>query len=166
MQCNTLFVFVGRLDDSSKKVKRAINLVKNIKDIELWIIGDGPDREMYEKYTKELKVEKRVSFLGRKINPYPYMKQADYIILTSDYEGFPVTYLEAITLNKKIITTIPTSDEYINIKDYAYIINKDEDKMIEEVKEILNKKKTKAKIDLAEVQEKRIKKLEGIFTKN
>ena len=163
---NTLFVFVGRLDDSSKKVKRAINLVKNIKDIELWIIGDGPDREMYEKYTKELKVEKRVSFLGRKINPYPYMKQADYIILTSDYEGFPVTYLEAITLNKKIITTIPTSDEYINIKDYAYIINKDEDKMIEEVKEILNKKKTKAKIDLAEVQEKRIKKLEGIFTKN
>ena len=121
---------------------------------------------MYEKYTKELKVEKRVSFLGRKINPYPYMKQADYIILTSDYEGFPVTYLEAITLNKKIITTIPTSDEYIDIKDYAYIISKDEDKMIEEVKNILDKKKNKSKIDLAEVQEKRIKKLEGIFTKN
>ena len=162
----TLFVFVGRLDDSSKKVKRAINLVKNIKDVELWIIGDGPDREMYEKYTKELKLEKRVSFLGKKINPYPYMKQADYIILTSDYEGFPVTYLEAITLDKKIITTIPTSDEYINIKDYAYIISKDENKMVEEVKEILAKKKSKSKINLAEVQEKRIKKLEGIFTKN
>ena len=159
----TLFVFVGRLDDSSKKVKRAINIIKNISDTELWIIGDGPDREMYEKYTKEQKVEKRVSFLGRKMNPYPYMKQADYIILTSDYEGFPVTYLEAITLNKKIITTIPTSDEFINIKDYAYIISKDENKMIEEVKEILNKKKNKAKIDLVEVQEKRIKKLEGIF---
>ena len=162
----TLFVFVGRLDDSSKKVKRAINLVKNIKDVELWIIGDGPDREMYEKYTKELKLEKRVSFLGKKINPYPYMKQADYIILTSDYEGFPVTYLEAITLDKKIITTIPTSDEYINIKDYAYIISKDENKMVEEVKEILAKKKSKSKINLAEIQEKRIKKLEGIFTKN
>lgn len=162
----TLFVFVGRLDDSSKKVKRAINLVKNIKDVELWIIGDGPDREMYEKYTKELKLEKRVSFLGKKINPYPYMKQADYIILTSDYEGFPVTYLEAITLDKKIITTIPTSDEYINIKDYAYIISKDEDKMVEEVKEILAKKKSKSKINLAEIQEKRIKKLESIFTKN
>lgn len=162
----TLFVFVGRLDDSSKKVKRAINLVKNIKDVELWIIGDGPDRKMYEKYTKELKLEKRVSFLGKKINPYPYMKQADYIILTSDYEGFPVTYLEAITLDKKIITTIPTSDEYINIKDYAYIISKDEDKMVEEVKEIFAKKKSKSKINLAEIQEKRIKKLEGIFTKN
>ena len=132
----------------------------------IWIIGDGPDREMYEKYTKELKLEKRVSFLGKKINPYPYMKQADYIILTSDYEGFPVTYLEAITLDKKIITTIPTSDEYINIKDYAYIISKDEDKMVEEVKEILAKKKSKSKINLAEIQEKRIKKLEGIFTKN
>ena len=162
----TLLVFVGRLDDSSKKVKRQINLVKNIKDLELWIIGDGPDRKMYEDYTKELKVEKQVFFLGRKINPYPYMAQADYVILTSDYEGFPVTYLEAITLNKKIITTIPTSDEYIDIKDYAYIISKDEDKMIKEVEEIITKKKSKSKIDLAEIQEKRIKKLEGIFNKN
>ena len=121
---------------------------------------------MYEDYAKELKVDKQVFFLGRKINPYPYMAQADYVILTSDYEGFPVTYLEAITLNKKIITTIPTSDEYIDIKDYAYIISKDEEKMIEEVKEIITKKKSKSKIDLAEIQEKRIKKLEGIFNKN
>ena len=38
--------------------------------------------------------------------------------------------------------------------------------MIEEVKEIITKKKSKSKIDLAEIQEKRIKKLEGIFNKN
>ena len=155
-----LFVFVGRLDDSSKKLKRAINLAHNIKDIELWIIGDGPDKSMYEEYNKG---NDRVKFLGRKINPYPYMKEADYIILTSDYEGFPVTYLESIVLNKDIITTLNTSDDNINMKDYAYIISKDEDKMIKEVKDIIKKKSTKKNINLEELQEIRMKKLEKIF---
>ena len=156
---NTLFVFVGRLDDSSKKLKRAINIIKNIKNTELWIIGDGPDRKMYEEYSKGL----NVVFIGRKENPYPYMKEADYIILTSDYEGFPVTYLEAITLNKNIITTIITSDESINIEDYAYIISKDEETMIKEVNKILKENKKVSKIDIDTIQNKRIKELEKLF---
>lgn len=158
-----LFVFVGRLDDSSKKLGRAINLVQQIKEINLWIVGDGPDKEMYQKLTKEKQVEDRVSFLGRKENPYPYMKQADYIILTSDYEGFPVTYLEAITLNIPIITTIPVSDDQINIKEYAHIISKDEKKMVKEVKEILKRKTKIEKIDVSKNQEERKKHLERIF---
>ena len=47
---NKLFVFVGRLEDHSKKLIRALNLVKEIKDIDLWIIGDGPDKKKYEDY--------------------------------------------------------------------------------------------------------------------
>lgn len=158
-----LFVFVGRLDDSSKKVKRAINIIKEIKDTELWIVGDGPDRNMYEEYVNSEKLEKKVKFLGSQINPYPYMKQADYIILTSDYEGFPVTYLEALILNKEIITTVPTSDETIDIKKCANVISKDEKEMIKEVKTILKKKSTKEKIDIGIIQDARIKKLEEIF---
>ena len=154
-----LFVFIGRLDDSSKKLKRAINLAHNINDIELWIIGDGPDRKMYEEYNDG---NDRVKFLGRKTNPYPYMNKADYVILTSDYEGFPVTYLESMVLNKDIITTINTSDESINMKDYAYIISKDE-KMIKEVKDILKSNKKSKNIDLEEIQQVRIKELEKIF---
>lgn len=159
-----LFVFVGRLDDSSKKLSRAINLVKEIKDITLWVVGDGPDKDKYKKLVKENKVEDRVVFFGKKENPYPYMREADYIILTSDYEGFPVTYLEAITLNKKIITTIDVSDESINIgKDFAHIISKQEDKMVKEVKTILKQSKRLKKIDIEEIQKKRIISLEKIF---
>ena len=159
-----LLVFVGRLDDSSKKVGRAINLVKKIKDLELWIIGDGPDKEKYEELVKEKKVKNNVKFLGRKLNPYPYMLLADYIILTSDYEGFPVTYLEAITLNKQIITTIDVSDESIDIgKDYAHIISKEEKEMVKQVEKILTKSKKQKQIDLMDIQNKRMKKLEKIF---
>ena len=82
-----LFVFIGRLDDSSKKVSRAINLVKNLSDVNLLIVGDGPDKKMYEDLVKENNLSKKITFVGQKTNPYPYIKIADYIILTSDYEG-------------------------------------------------------------------------------
>lgn len=159
-----LFVFIGRLDDSSKKVSRAINLVKNLSDVNLLIVGDGPDKKMYEDLVKENNLSKKITFVGQKTNPYPYIKIADYIILTSDYEGFPVTYLEAITLHKKLLTTIDVSDDEINIgKDYATIISKDEDTMLKDVeKELQNPRKVK-QIDIKKIQVERMKKLEKVF---
>lgn len=158
-----LFVFVGRLDDSSKKLSRVINLASNIKDIEVWIVGDGPDKEKYLNEVKLKKMESRVKFLGRKENPYPYMKKADFIILTSDYEGFPVVYLESIVLKKQIITTIPVSDDEIDIRKYASIISKNKDIMVQEVEKIISKKTSDIKVDLDTIQEKRMIKLEKIF---
>ena len=160
---HTLFMFVGRLDDDAKKISRQINLVREIEGIDLWIVGDGPDRHKYEQEVKENKLEKRVTFMGKKANPFPYMKEADYVILTSDYEGFPVTYLEAITLNKEIITTFPTSDDQIDINKYGHVISRDQDKMVEQVKDILKKKKAKQEIDLEAGQIARMKQLEKIF---
>ena len=160
---NILLVFVGRLEEKSKKVSKQINLVKNINNIDLWIIGDGPDKDKYIDMVEKEKLTDRIKFLGKRENPYPFMQEADYIILTSDYEGFPVTYLEAITLNKDIITTIPTSDDQIDIKDYGHIISKNENKMIEEVKNIIKNKDKVEKIDLNNKQKDRIKKLEEVF---
>ena len=159
-----LFVFVGRLDDKSKKLKRAIHLVKEIKELELWIIGDGEDRKMYQEEVKHQKLTTRIKFFGTKKNPYPYMKKADYIILTSDYEGFPVTYLEAIALNIPIITTIDVSDDKLKIgTDYANMISKNEKEMVKQVKEIIKEKTSPKKIDLEKLQQERMKKLEKLF---
>lgn len=159
-----LLVFVGRLDDHAKKLSRAINLIKELDGLALWIIGDGPDREMYEKEVKKYNLEKLITFFGRKENPYPYMLQSDYVILTSDYEGFPLIYLEAITLNKEIITTINVSDSQLNIgKDYAYIVSKDKDKMVTEVKNILKDKGKIKRVDFDKLQQEKFKRLEKIF---
>lgn len=160
---NKLLVFVGRLDDSSKKISRAINLIKNIPNIDLWVIGDGPDKNMYMDLVKKCNLNTRIKFFGKKENPYPYMLKADYIILTSNYEGFPVTYLESLTLNKDIITTIPVSDDKIDIRDYAYIVSKDETKMVNEVKDIINKPSKKNNISIDKIQKERIKDLEILF---
>ncbi len=158
-----LFVFVGRLEDASKKLGRMINLVKEIRNIELWIVGDGPDGNMYHDLVKKLNLTKKIHFLGPKSNPYPYMEKADYLILTSEYEGFPVVYLEGITLKKKIITTVSVSDDEIDMKDYAYIISKEENLMVEEVRKILDKKENIKDIDIEKIQKRRIEKLENIF---
>ena len=158
-----LLMFVGRLDDAAKKISRQIHLVKEIPNIDLWIVGDGPDREKYEQEVKKYKLEDRITFFGKKTNPFPYMKEADYIILTSDYEGFPVTYLEAITLHKNIITTFPTSDEAIDIKKIGYVISKDEKEMVSEVKEIIKGTNQKTEINLDKVQENRMNELKKIF---
>lgn len=161
----TLFVFVGRLDDASKKLGRAFKLVANLDNVILWVVGDGPSREDYVKEVKKLKIEDRVVFVGSKINPYPYMKKGDYLILTSLYEGFPVVYLEGLALKKKLITTIKVSDDYLKIgKNYGEVIPSNEMKMLEKVKEILNnKKKTDTFLDLEEIQNVRMEKLETIF---
>ena len=154
-------VFIGRLDDDSKKLSRAIEIIKEIEDTRLIIVGDGKDRKLYENLVSKYKLKDRVIFTGKKKNPYPYMLIADYIILTSDYEGFPVTYLEAIVLNKKIMTTIVTSDDSINIKKLAFILSKDN--YIKDAKKIL---KTKQKIkypNIDRIQKNRMKKLESIF---
>lgn len=159
-----LFVFIGRLDDSSKKVSRAINLLKSLSDVNLLIVGDGPDRKMYEDLVTKNDLSKRVTFVGQKTNPYPYIKLADYVILTSDYEGFPVTYLEAITLHKRILTTIDVSDESINIgKDYATIISMDEKEMLKDVQKELSSPRKIKDIDIKKIQEERLEKLENIF---
>ena len=50
-------------------------------------------------------LNKNVRILDYKKNPYPYIKQADFLILTSLHEGLPNILLEAIVLNKFIISS-------------------------------------------------------------
>lgn len=154
-------VFIGRLDDDSKKLSRAIEIIKEIEGTRLIIVGDGKDRKLYENLVSKYRLKDRVIFTGKKKNPYPYMLIADYIILTSDYEGFPVTYLEAIVLNKKIMTTIVTSDDSIDIKKLAFILSKDN--YIKDAKKILKTKQEIKYPNIDRIQKNRMKKLESIF---
>ena len=161
----TLFVFVGRLDDVSKKLGRAFKLVSSLDKVMFWVVGDGPSKDEYIKEVKKLGIEDKVVFVGSKINPYPYIKRADYLILTSNYEGFPVVYLEGLALKKKLITTIKVSDDVIKTgKNYGEVIPTNDRKMLEQVREILNSKDKKdISLDLEEIQNMRMKKLETIF---
>lgn len=160
---NRTMIFVGRLDEHQKRITRLLKIIKLLKNVDLWIVGDGPDKQMYKAIVTKEKLNDRVTFLGKKSNPFPYIKESDYIIFTSDYEGFPVTYLESIVLNKPVITTQALSDDLVKINDYGYKISKDENEAVKEIKEIFKSKKTIKYKNLNNVQNKRMKKLESIF---
>lgn len=164
-----LFVFVGRIEEESKRLTRLIEafeiVLKKHNEVILWIIGDGKDYHFIENFIKNKKLSNNIKMLGAKKNPYPYMKLADYIVLTSDYEGFPVIYGEAITLNKKIITTIDVTDEIISIpNNFGYIVKKDYIDIAYKINDILINDNLKyKKIDMKKVNENRIKNIEKII---
>lgn len=92
-------IFVGRLDFVQKRTYRVIdvwNLLENkYKDWHLTIVGEGPDRENLENHAKALNL-KRVSFEGFK-DPVLYYKRASILMLTSDFEGFPLVLAESMS---------------------------------------------------------------------
>lgn len=158
-----LITFVGRLDEESKRLTLLIESLSNIKqDYECIIIGDGPDRVLYENLIKEKKVSSKIKLLGKKENPYSYIKKSDVIVLTSYYEGFPVVLMEALVLNKPFISTVNASNKYIDLKDYGYIVNS---KNFEEelVKIFNNKIKLKKSVDFNEYTKKIINDLEKVM---
>ena len=64
------------------------------KDLHLYIIGDGPDRETLEQQAEE-EAKGRITFLGSRQNPYAIMAQMDAFLSTSRYEGQPLNIEEA-----------------------------------------------------------------------
>ncbi len=70
-------------------------VAKERKDVHLYILGDGPDREKLEIKRAQLKLESFVTFLGNQTNPFCYLKRMDGFILDSRYEGQGMVLWEA-----------------------------------------------------------------------
>lgn len=74
-------------------------LPKN-KKYKMYIVGDGN----YLNEAKELFKNDNVEFVGEKLNPYPYIKWADYLLATSNRETWNLTITEALALGTPVIT--------------------------------------------------------------
>ena len=71
----------------------------------LLIIGDGYDFNKTLDQLNSLGLQDTAKMLGFSSNPYPYMKKADFYIMSSRHEGFPTIIAEALILNKPISAT-------------------------------------------------------------
>lgn len=164
------FVNVGRHDETQKKLTRIIEAAKMLKedniDFQILFIGEGKDTEFYKKLTGAYKLQEHIKFLGAKKNPYPYIKLADSVVLSSDYEGYPVVFLEALILNKPIITT-DVSDAKEDIENrYGKVVEKNAIELYKAMKEfITNGYEMKCKFNAKEYNKESIRKLEKIFNK-
>ena len=164
---NITFLNVGRHDETQKRLTRIINASEKLKkeglQFKVLFVGDGPDNNLYKEMVKEKKLEKNIIFLGSKQNPYPYFKISDCVILTSDYEGYPVVFLESFVLEKPIITTKVSDYKEIEGKR-GLVTSKDTEDIYEKMKDFIqNGYEIKEKFEPEKYNQKIIKKLEIIF---
>lgn len=98
-------VHIGRLD----RVKRHDILLEAFKksnlDTKLVFVGDGEQKENIISKIKELKLEEKVILTGFQKNPYPYIKNAKLLVLSSEYEGLPTVLIESLFLKTPVIST-------------------------------------------------------------
>lgn len=94
-----IVLFVGRLVFQKRldRLFKIWNRIKDKKDWKLIIVGDGPDRSLYEKLCKKWNVD-NIEFVGH-CDPVPYYKRAKILCMTSSYEGMPCVIQEALRHN-------------------------------------------------------------------
>lgn len=90
------------------------HIVADDLDVKWYLIGYGGDELLIRQKIAEAGMEKRVIILGKKENPYPYMRTCNLYVQPSRYEGKAVTVREAQLLGKPVvITDYATSDSQL-----------------------------------------------------
>lgn len=134
------FITVARLVEQ-KGIDRLIEihskLIENGLKHNFYIIGDGPEKEKLEILIKKYKVEKTFKLLGKKENPYPYIKNADYFCLLSRFEGYGMVLEEAKIMDKPIIITNTAAREAVNSYPKAIVLENSKQGIYEGLKKIV-----------------------------
>jgi glycosyltransferase involved in cell wall biosynthesis len=90
---------VGRLA-AVKGYDRLLSAFKQVAqrfpDWSLTILGEGPERRNLEQQVRELGLVSRISMPGNVKDPFIWMKEADLLVMSSHYEGFPCVLGEAM----------------------------------------------------------------------
>ena len=95
------------------KAKNFLNLIKaidilvnqNKQKLTLLILGDGEERVVMEESIKSYNLENSIFLPGWVDDPIPYLRLSDLLILSSDYEGFGLVILEALSVGVNVVST-------------------------------------------------------------
>ncbi|OIQ17369.1 glycosyltransferase [Lacinutrix sp. MedPE-SW] len=100
-------LFFGRLNEHHKNLKFLLRTYKASilieKGYKLVLLGNGNDTDTLKEYAQNLDLQKHVVFIPYVENPLPYVKQAKFTVLTSNFEGFPMVLLESLALKTPVI---------------------------------------------------------------
>ncbi|MGB0848332.1 MAG: glycosyltransferase [Thiolinea sp.] len=106
-QTEPFILAVGRLN-RQKRFDRLIRAYAESglsSECQLIILGDGELRNTLERQIAELNLQNRVLLKGLAKNPYRFMARAEFLVMSSDYEGYPLVLIEALVLGCPVIST-------------------------------------------------------------
>ena len=130
-------------------------VLKKYPNTHFLVIGEGEDRTKLEKMVTELDIVDNVLFMGYRTDVQNLMKQSDLVVLSSLWEGYPLTPIEAFSVGKTIIATavdgtVEIVDDNVNgylvkerdsqeIADKIIYLQENKGKLVEFEKEALYK---------------------------
>jgi len=106
----------------------------------IYVIGDGPQKEELEQLIYKNNVQNTFKLLGKKENPYPYMSKMSAIALLSHYEGYGMVLEEAKILGKYIIITDTAAREALQDYENSKILENSFEDIYEGIKELTQNK--------------------------
>lgn len=137
-----VFVSVARCEEKSKKISRIIKAAQKLKksgyEFSVVVVGDGKAFQMYKNMICESKLEDVVFMIGKQLNPYPYIKNASALVLSSAYEGYGIVIDEARILNIPVISTDVADAKEILNQGYGIICENSEDGIYNGMKKFLD----------------------------
>ena len=109
--------FIGRLA-KQKRVEDLIWTVEILRQIrpqlQLVVIGDGPERERLERFARDIHCDRHVTFLGHREDAARFLPAFDVFGLASSFEGMSNSVMEAMSAGLPIVASdIPPNRELV-----------------------------------------------------
>lgn len=98
------FIHVGTFEERKRHDRLLQAYQMSGVDTPLILMGKGNLRHNIEAMIEELNLGKKVKIIDFQKNPYPYIKAAQALILTSDAEGLPTVLIEALICHTPVIS--------------------------------------------------------------
>jgi len=98
---------VGRLEPQKDHATllRAFALLRASRNIRLVILGEGSLRPVLERQIRDLGLEGAVALPGFQVNPYGWMAACAAYVLSSRFEGFPNSLIQALACGARVVST-------------------------------------------------------------
>ena len=101
-------LFFGRLEEKVKNFSLMLDAfyaseIYN-QGYSLYILGNGPDLDFIQKKTEDLKLEEFIKMIPSHRNPFEYVSKAKFTILTSRFEGFPMSVIESLAMETPVVS--------------------------------------------------------------
>lgn len=113
------------------------------QNIKLSFIGDGPTLNKAKQFVNHHHLNDKVDFLGFKNNIGMYLDQNDVFILSTFYEGLPISIIEAMSHGLPIIASDVGGNRELVFNNKNGFLVKDKNELENAIKQFLDRKKIK-----------------------